>query len=239
MQVQDQSDLEAASISEKTDKMEKTEINPDQKESRSPEGDSPPHEEIKQLQVHLMDMISQVDSLKSTISKMKVDQQKTEHDLKSKDENIDKLAKEIEQLREFKSLSVMGINKYSSTAVMNMEPAEKDTNELNICESLQKATETNLKKIAGKIKDLKTSKSKSSVQSLEKSSKTSTKRPKIEKRKSVEKKASEKKVLKPYDPKNVFGIGSGDVDVPFFRFGMGQSSHVSEKTTKNEFDELD
>lgn len=76
LKVNDQSDPEAVSVSEKTDDMEK---------SRKLLDKEMPHEEIKQLHVYLLDMISQVDSLKDTIFQMKADQERTESDLKTKE----------------------------------------------------------------------------------------------------------------------------------------------------------
>jgi hypothetical protein len=78
-----------------------------------------PHEEIQQLHLHFLDMISEVDHLKSTIARLQNNQEKTDNVLKKKNTNIDKLAQEIKNLKRPKSRakSSRGRNNrcYSST----------------------------------------------------------------------------------------------------------------------------
>ncbi|KAL3269577.1 hypothetical protein HHI36_008641 [Cryptolaemus montrouzieri] len=187
MQILDTFNEDTQSISEKTDKMEKVE-----KQGKT-EGDSP-HEEIKQLHVYLMDMITQVDNLKDTIYQMKADQERTENDLKFKDKSIERLAREIQHLRELKTISSVDLDQYPNQIKACVESVENAANVMSTYETIQEATEKNIKKIAGKMKILKDSKSKSSIssQTLEKrSSKTSSKY-KPEKRKSSEKSSTKK-----------------------------------------------
>ncbi|XP_044754199.1 autophagy-related protein 23-like isoform X2 [Coccinella septempunctata] len=227
IQVQDQSDCEANSVSEKTDRMEKSASRVPSKRFLDKEM---PHEEIKQLHVYLLDMISQVDCLKDTISQMKADQERTETDLKSKDESIDKLAKEIEALRELRSLS-------SNQVPSDLELAEKDSASVESYEILQKTTQQNIKKIAGKMKHLRETKSKSSIssQTEKKQSRGSSRSSKPEKRKPSDK--SNKKGNRKAQEK-VIGIGNGDVvDVPFYRCGLPACSAI--KSARTEYDELD
>ncbi|XP_045472946.1 autophagy-related protein 23-like isoform X2 [Harmonia axyridis] len=239
VQVNDQSDPDLASISEKFDGMEKTETQQHKKKIILEEM---PHEEIKQLHVYLLDMISQVDCLKDTIFHMKEDQQKTESDLKIKDENIEKLAKEIEELKELKLFSIPDAEKMTTQLRSNVDIAEKDCASIESFKDLQKATQQNIKKIVGKMKTLNETKSKSSIssQTEKKSSKTSSKSSKPEKKKASEKshKKLDRKVQEPSESKKIIGIGNGDVvDLPFYRCGI--VTECAAKTSKNEYDELD
>ncbi|KAJ3644204.1 hypothetical protein Zmor_026874 [Zophobas morio] len=62
-----------------------------------------PHEEIQQLHLHFLDMISEVDHLKNTIAQLQNNQEKTDNVLRKKNTNIDKLAQEIKNLKRPKS----------------------------------------------------------------------------------------------------------------------------------------
>ncbi|KAF5300234.1 hypothetical protein FQR65_LT09188 [Abscondita terminalis] len=82
-------------------------LSPTPRHNESPESDiercelecETPHVEIQQLQNYFMDILSEVDQLKVTISTLKNEQEKTNSVLKEKNSSIEYLAKEIECLR--------------------------------------------------------------------------------------------------------------------------------------------
>ncbi|CAH0554827.1 unnamed protein product [Brassicogethes aeneus] len=61
------------------------------------------HEEINYLEDHFLDLLTEVDYLKNTISIIQSEQLKTKHVLENKEDNIEKLVEEIEYLKLIKN----------------------------------------------------------------------------------------------------------------------------------------
>ncbi|KAF2903641.1 hypothetical protein ILUMI_02548 [Ignelater luminosus] len=146
-------------------------LSPCTRKSGSPESDlernellcDTPHQEILQLQNYFMDMLSEVDQLKVTISSLQTEQDRTSNLLKQKDNNITRLAKEIKHLKRPKSevrsptVSRLCHNKKPLNLVNNKEKkksqnikskvdnTEKVEKELNSC-TYTKTEDTNLQK---------------------------------------------------------------------------------------------
>ncbi|RZC38127.1 hypothetical protein BDFB_007436, partial [Asbolus verrucosus] len=117
-----------------------------------------PHEEIQQLHLHFLEMISEVDHLKNTIAQLQNNQEKTDNVLKKKDTNIDRLAQEIKNLKRPKSRTKSNRNRssrsyYSSTDLVARVYSANTNQKCSRYEKETKKNKMNEKSGSGNIND--------------------------------------------------------------------------------------